>query len=211
MQRSPHWDEVFQYTLLSDSSCIPNSYRKCKDTSASPLLSWLPCTPENLIIDAHSVSVWEPSCFKELQTPLHLLQTLLLLWRPEWLLAKLSSVSWPNPLEMGQFPSQMFDHGGVADVPKTAWQTVSFCWQVGLIFGNVTLEFSYSWENERQISMSKKLQTSNLGQSSLIFPSEIQKAKDFSGMRKKNPTVRKIFSNQITTIQKVLLRSEALA
>lgn len=33
----------------------------------------------------------------------------------------------------------MFDRGGVADVPKTAWQTTSFCWQKGPVFGNLTL------------------------------------------------------------------------
>lgn len=87
---------------------------------------------------------------------------------------------------MGQFPSQMFDRGVVADVPNAAWQMVPFCWQEGPVFVNLTLSFPYSWENERQISMSKKLQTFNLGQSALIFLYEIQKviwkAKDFSEM-----------------------------
>jgi len=49
------------------------------------------------------------------------------------------SVSWPNPLQVVQFPSQTFGHSGVADVPKTAWQTASFCWQEGPDFGNFTL------------------------------------------------------------------------
>lgn len=45
----------------------------------------------------------------------------------------------------------MFDRGGVADVPKTAWQTATFSCQKEPVFGNLILNSLIPGETERQI------------------------------------------------------------
>lgn len=136
---------------------------------------------KNLVIDEHSVSISSGRCENH-HTP----------WSCELLCICFAPCCYRKEAESGCLQScalcvlaKSFIDGPISFPNVWSWWCC-WCSKDSLANGSFLLakrtslwkfnsEFAYSWRNVRQIPVSKKLQTFNLGQSSLIFLSEIQK------------------------------------